>query len=502
MVSDPIYGYVYFNREVEEQVINSIVVQRLRYIMQLQTAHLVYPGAVHTRFQHSLGVMHLTGLVAEDFTEKLVFFYGESILEGFKPAVIVEASRLAGLLHDIGHAAFGHSFEHSILWRRDPPSDLSNHEKIGLKLFKVLLEDKLESMESKLDLPGLTELTVKLLGDKGEQHPVIEAFKWILRDGLYPSDVMDFLRRDSYYAGTSEYGYVSYERLYRNTYPIIENKSFKAVLDRTGIGEFKQYMIAKASMYEHVYYHSVCRAFDRILDILLEKLDEEYGFYERVAAISRGELEGFLELTDVYVYSLMLSKALREDSEVGRLARLMLIERKPLWRRVGGDYVLSGYKGPVLTGEILRLILDRSWRSRVETALLEELKKKLKGFNIDESSLWIDILDLSPVPRTLLYPNGGGVPRVVLYTGKVSRRQVVVDRELNLLEGESPLAVIIRAYVARDKYTIELEPVVSKTVKETLESMLGINAEEYRRAVEEAYKSTRSIDHSRFKMTM
>lgn len=80
-ISDPIYDYVYFNREIEEEIINSLVLQRLRYILQLQTAHLVYPGAVHTRFQHSIGVMHLAGLMAEDAISKYLYSMEKNTLK-------------------------------------------------------------------------------------------------------------------------------------------------------------------------------------------------------------------------------------------------------------------------------------------------------------------------------------------------------------------------------------------------------------------------------------
>jgi len=503
IISDPIYGYVYFNREIEERVINSILLQRLRYIMQLQTAHLVYPGAVHTRFQHSLGVMHLSGLVAEDFTGKLLLMYGKEILEGYSPATLIEATRLAGLLHDIGHAAFGHSFEHSILWKKNPPPELHNHERIGARLFGLILKDELLGAEERYGLTGLVDLLEKLLDDKEYSSPIVKAYRWIVKDGLYPSDIMDFLRRDSYYAGTNEYGYINYERLYRNTYPYVNGGEFRAVLDRTGLGEFKQYMIAKASMYEHVYYHSVCRAFDKILDTLLERLDEELDLYGRVLDLAKGNIEGYMELTDVYLYSILLGKALRDQTETGRLARLMLIERKPEWRRVGGEYVLSGYRGPRFVGEILRLIFNREWRSKVVSILSEELSSRLSGMGVDRGDVWVDVLDISPVPKSLLYPSSEkAVPEVSLLTGKVSGRRLAIGQEINLLEGELPLEVIFRAYVKREKYSVEMESVISRVVEDVLKDMLGLDMEEYRRVIKEAYKSATGIDYSRFKLTM
>jgi HD superfamily phosphohydrolase len=130
-ISDPIYGYAYFNKEIEERIINSLIIQRLRYILQLQTAHLVYPGAVHTRFQHVIGVMHLSGLMAEDMISKILVYYGKEYLEDYKPDSLIQAVRLAGLLHDAGHACFGHAFEEAILWGNEKIlEEVNNHEKI------------------------------------------------------------------------------------------------------------------------------------------------------------------------------------------------------------------------------------------------------------------------------------------------------------------------------------------------------------------------------------
>jgi HD superfamily phosphohydrolase len=499
MVSDPIYGYVYFNIEVEEPIINSILLQRLRYIMQLQTAHLVYPGAVHTRFQHSLGVMHLAGLMSEDLVSKIVGLYGKWALEGYEPHTLIEASRLAGLLHDVGHAAFSHAFERQILWGKNAPKEVSNHEKIGLLLVKHLLEEHLDKAER--EYPGLKEVLYAILGDV-EPRGVLRLFRWIVREGFYPADVIDFLRRDSYYSGTIEYGSILYERLYRNTYPFINGDRYQLVLDRIAIGEFKQYMYAKANMYEHVYYHSVCRSFDRILYEILDLLDEELGLLRRVLELQRGHLEGYLELTDAFMYGVMMGKALHDKSKLGYLCRRLLIERKPEWKRVGKEVVISPSKGLEGLDRTLRLIFDRTYRHKVEEEIKSFVADGLKSRGISEDEVWIDILDITPLPRSTIYPGGEQVSSPpTLLIGKKVEGKVVVSEELNLFVEELPLKVIVRAYVNRAKYTGDLEQRVTSLLLTAVGASLSLDLTAPVKLVERIYGEYAGLDFTKYKIT-
>ncbi|MEM1628248.1 MAG: HD domain-containing protein [Desulfurococcaceae archaeon] len=491
MISDPLYGYVYFN-EIEEPIINNVLVQRLRYIMQLQTAHLVYPGAVHTRFQHSLGVMHLAGIVAEELTAKLISIHGHEILDGYKPTILIEAMRIAGLLHDVGHAPFGHSFEHSILWEKNMPSEVSSHERIGHVLVKLLLDEYLEKVDRELN--GVRELVYALLGDMSVKG-VIKIYKWILTEGLYPVDVVDYLRRDSYYAGTSEYGFIAYERLYRNTYPFLYDEGWVLVLDRVALGELRQYMRARASMFEHVYYHSVCRAFDKMLDEILKNLDKELDLTQRVLAITGKDPWGYLELIDAFLYSVMFQKARHEQSRLGYLCRRILMDRKPLWRRVGKDVVLPGYRDPRMFKETLRIILDKGKRLKIAQSLQLLLADALKSDNVGEDDVWVDVLDISPVPRSLLCPSKGSLHKQpVLYLGKRVEKEIILDTDFSPFEDGSPFMVIFRAYISREKYDIRFESKVSSILMDALKSMLGLSDDEYKKAIREIYKEITGIN--------
>jgi len=110
-IRDPIYNYIDYNKEVEKKVIDSRAVQRLRWLRQLQLAHLVYPGADHSRFQHSLGVMHLSGLFSSHLASELKRY---GLLNDYSVDYLVEIARLSGLLHDVGHGPFSHAFEEAI----------------------------------------------------------------------------------------------------------------------------------------------------------------------------------------------------------------------------------------------------------------------------------------------------------------------------------------------------------------------------------------------------
>ena len=499
MVSDPLYGYAYFNVELEEPIVNSILLQRLRYIMQLQTAHFVYPGAVHTRFQHSVGTMHLAGLMAEDMVSKVVTMYGQEVLEGYTPATLVEASRIAGLLHDVGHAAFSHAFEYAILWRKRLPSSLANHERIGLYLVKALLEDKIEKGEKYL--PGLKEALYSILGAK-EPKGVLKVLKWIVKEGYYPADVLDFLRRDSYYAGTVEYGSILYERLYKNTYPLLEGNRVSLVIDRIAVGEFRQYMRAKASMYEHVYYHSVCRSFDKILYELLEVLEEELDLAGRVLSIAKGDLSGYLELTDTFLYAIMMRKALHEDTRAGRLSRKLLVERKPWWKRVGRDVSVSAAKGPKGLESALKFILDPEYRDKVTRGVTEYLGDHLKSRGIEESDLWVDVLDIAPLPKATIYP-GGEPPSEIptLRVGKRTGRTLVIAEDVDIAVEELPIEIVFRVYVRRDKYNANLEPLVTSTLISAVSEVVGVDVTALRRIFENIYTNYRDRDYSKYRIT-
>ncbi len=503
-ISDPIYDYVYFNKEIEEKIINNIIIQRLRYIMQLQTAHLVYPGAVHTRFQHSIGVMHLAGRMAEDMLSKILEYYGEGALEGYKPDTLIQAVRLAGLLHDAGHACFGHAFEEAFMWsgKRKLPEEVGNHEKIGVLLVKYLLEEMITEFESEYGLDNLYEVLLKILGHEEPREPIIQIMRWLVKDSLYPADILDFLRRDSYYTGTNEYGYIAYKRLYRNTYPYFEDNRPLLLLDRNTWGEFRAYLYAKANMYEHVYFHSVNRAFDKLLKEILWLLDDEAGLSEAVVKVAEGDPYPYLELTDAKMYALMIDKALKGSGRINYLTRKLLIERKPEWKRVGREYILSGSKGPDALKWILMILFNKSFKEQLRKEIKETMHDLLRSKGVDEEDIWVDILTISPVPQSMIYMgSGSSASMLTLFMGKRKGKRVVKDRDVYLIEEGIPLQVIFRIYIRRGLHRLEYEAQVTDKLKKYIDSRLGLSDEAYRKIMSELSKYASSREFEKRKIT-
>jgi len=219
IIKDPVHGYV----EVPASMVpllDSAPVQRLRYVRQLGFSYLVYPGAHHTRFEHSLGTMHLAGVMAR----QLGLDEKESLLVAS-----------AGLLHDVGHGPFSHAIE--------PLSEEfagRNHQDIGALLEQHGTAGTLEEMG--VDAGEVTSMI------QGE-HPLSGIIH-----GELDVDRMDYLLRDAHYTG-APYGTVDAHRLIRST----TLADGRVVLEESGVNAAESLLIARTLMRPAVYFHHVSR---------------------------------------------------------------------------------------------------------------------------------------------------------------------------------------------------------------------------------------------------
>ena len=218
IIKDPVHGYVELD-EAALAILDSPVLQRLRYIRQLGFSYLVYPGANHTRFEHSLGTMYLADITCRKF--------GLSDTE----RMLVAA---AALLHDIGHGPFSHASEpllEEFLHRTHDAIDIFVHGKTG----EILVEHGID--------PG--DLCSLVNG----HHPLSSIIH-----GDLDVDRMDYLLRDAYYTG-APYGTVDAQRLIRNMIRVDDG----IVLDENGINAAESLLIARTLMRPTVYFHHVSR---------------------------------------------------------------------------------------------------------------------------------------------------------------------------------------------------------------------------------------------------
>ncbi|MEM4701797.1 MAG: HD domain-containing protein, partial [Candidatus Bathyarchaeia archaeon] len=247
-IKDPVHGYVYITEE-EKKIIDSYPVQRLRRLRQLAGAEYVYPGANHTRFEHSIGVMYLAGKVAEN--------PNVSQLVGEEEA---EAVRIAGLLHDVGHGPFSHVFEHLLTKKLN-----KTHEDITAWIIKNSeLKDVLANFGYKAE--DIAELAVGSLSIRGKAF-----LNQIIRSSI-DVDKLDFVVRDTYHTG-AEYGFVDVFRLI-HTFDVLDGN---LAVDVGALSTLESFIIARIESFKSIYFHRVGRAAQIMLATALEKADEELG---------------------------------------------------------------------------------------------------------------------------------------------------------------------------------------------------------------------------------
>jgi uncharacterized protein len=246
-IRDPIHGFIEPNGE-EVEIISSPVFQRLRRIRQLAFAYLVYPGALHTRFDHSLGVFH----VAERMAAKVNLDQDQ-----------VRLVRLAALLHDLGHGPFSHVSEQAL-------EIFADREKLahGLdgkkpeKIHELVTQDILDTDPTLKRILGAKRIEeVKQLLTQGYDDPVLKA----IISGPLDADKQDYLLRDSYFCGV-KYGVFDIERLHRIFKFKEDGRGEKNLMvAHDGVHTLEQFVLAKYFLTAQVYSHRVRRITDQMI---------------------------------------------------------------------------------------------------------------------------------------------------------------------------------------------------------------------------------------------
>jgi len=269
----PIHGFIRFS-DNERKVIDHPLFRRLRHIRQLALTELVYPGATHTRFEHSLGVMEAASRAFDRLMDKCGGRMEEvfKTVEGFEQQSLAKARqvlRLGALLHDIGHAPFCHAAEDVYFERIDPKG---KHAALGARI----LREDLTGFLDNLYWHGCSGFVANMIDPKGEiEFP--RQFKILLDlvSGEMDADRTDYLLRDSYHCGV-DYGRFDYERMIE-CLEIHEPEvgTLEVALNRDGIHTFEALILARYHMNVQVYYHRVRRIYDHYLKKYHEALGDQ-----------------------------------------------------------------------------------------------------------------------------------------------------------------------------------------------------------------------------------
>ncbi len=387
-IRDPVYNYIEYDKSLEKPVMDTAPMQRLRLLHQLQLSYLVYPGAEHSRFQHSIGVMHLAGLFAKSLLQGIS---KESIIEGYRAEELIKATRIAGLLHDIGHGPFSHAFEEAIYWTYEHSLNIKNHEEAGYNIIKnTEIKDILEEN-------GLLDIVLQLLSNKQPEEPILKLLRKTVKEWIYPADILDFLIRDSYYTGTREYGLIDYYRLIRLSHASPFEPG-NIVLELRARGALASYLRSRIAMFENVYFHPVTLVFNKAAIELLRITDDISGgiYREAINSLGKGDPTKYLSLND-YEALRLASNYRDKDKRISRLYS-SIVNRKPLWKLLYEEkYVLSpiNLRGPVSILFKRRTAIE--FRDRIEKAVREEIiDKGLKYKEMED--FWVAINTLRPVP--------------------------------------------------------------------------------------------------------
>ena len=227
IINDPVYGFITIPYEIVFDLLEHAYFQRLRRIAQLGLTYYVYPGALHTRFHHALGAVHLMTQTIDTLRSK-----GIDIT-----TAEAEAATIAILLHDIGHGPFSHALEHTLL-----PVP---HEELSLRLMQQL----------NIGFDGKLTLAIDIFCDK---HP--KKFLHQLVSGQLDMDRMDYLNRDSYFTGVHE-GVIGYDRLIKML-NVVDNE---LVVEEKGVFSIEKFLIARRLMYWQVYLHKTVVSAEQML---------------------------------------------------------------------------------------------------------------------------------------------------------------------------------------------------------------------------------------------
>ena len=384
-ITDPIHDFIRLNK-TEHEIIDTPVFQRLRRIKQLSGAHLTYPGAQHTRFEHSLGVLHIASMAASSLNSK-----------GLMSSDDIQNIRFAALLHDIGHGPFSHLFE-EVLQRKK-----QSHEEIGKQ---IILKSEIGDIISK------SGYDKKLIHNLAVGQSRMQYLNEIV-SGALSADMMDYLLRDGYFTG-AEHAKIDHHRL-THSLDVYKNK---LALDSSALVNFETMMISRFQMFKAVYFHKTVRAGEVMLLEAMSLAGNELG-------LSSLKMDEYVKLTDEVILEKLMS--LPETSSDLKAAR-----------KIATDYQ---------DRKLFKCVFERSLSGKsLSKKRLDEIKQKIaKKSKINPNQIFIDTSTTSSIPLT---PSKKESKSIILTRkdGKNTIAKEIPISQIPLVYSMSKVMNILRVY--------------------------------------------------------
>lgn len=376
-IKDPVHGYIYIT-ENEKEIIDSYPVQRLRRLRQLAGAEYVYPGANHTRFEHSVGVMYLAGRAAENPN-----------ISNHLNEKEVETVKIAALLHDTGHGPFSHVFEHLLIKELD-----KTHEDITSWIIeKSELKDLLKKLGYRPKDVGRLAI--------GKLHKSKKAFLDQIISSAVDMDKLDFIVRDTHHTG-AEYGYIDVFRVIHALDVLDENLA----IDLGALSALESLIIARIESFKSIYFHRVGRAAQIMLAMAMETANEELGLTDFKTP------EEYLAMDDYTVWTAL--KNCRKSSEI-----IKNLERRKMLKCA---YERTFYEKDTMVSNIFG---REAHRKQLQVEIAKEAKVGVDAVIIDVPTVpsvpyhHSVLMESMEIPVFLKTQEGGRIPQRLSEISKI-----------------------------------------------------------------------------------
>lgn len=409
-IKDPVHGYVYIS-QTEKDLVDSFPVQRLHRLRQLAGAEYVYPGANHTRFEHSVGTMYLAQRLTKD-----------SNLSQYLSKEETEILQFAALLHDVGHGPFSHVYEHLLEKFLD-----KTHEEMTVWIIEESeLHDILE--KAGYDASSVAKLAAGSLHRKGKLY-----LDQVIQSAV-DVDKLDFVVRDTYHTG-AEYGNVDVFRLIH----MLDVLDDSLAVDSGALSALESFILARIESFKSIYFHRVSRAAQIMLATAMEQAKDELGLIDFETP------EEYLSLDDYTVWT-MLKQCRKSRATLENLERRRLL-------KCAYDQTFH-----VKDQAVSKLFSAEEVRNEIRDKIAQKAR-------VNSQSVVIDVPTLPSVPyhhSALLEPMEIPIFHKTKDGGKTPQRLSEVSRIFEALRG---YINVVRVYTD-EKFRVEVSEAAQKVLGE------------------------------------
>ena len=380
--NDPVYGFTSVPYGILFDLIEHPYFQRLRRIKQLGLTHYVYPGALHTRFHHAMGALHLMRQAIDVLRSK-----GVVITEAEAEGVCI-----AILLHDIGHGPFSHALEHTIV--------NIHHEDMSIYFMEILNRE----------FNGQLDLAIQIFKNKYKKK-----FLHQLVSSQLDMDRMDYLNRDSYFTGVSE-GVIGYDRIIK----MLDVRDDRIVVEEKGIYSIEKFLIARRLMYWQVYLQKTVLSAEQMLIRALKLAKELYN--TGIVLDINNSLSYFFKFPETKKNNFSKADIVHNFAQIDDVDIIYILKSFMICE----NKLLSFVSNCIINRRLFKIELsNKAFTSDYKRKLRQKIAKKLELDTLDADKLLLNGKETNKI-----YSKSNNEILILMKDGKVLPMSSVLDHEI------------------------------------------------------------------------